>query len=271
MERAERIRRIYSIAIGAFVVALGIAFICVAADIYYSGRGTGVVYTRDIAASRLTALAIPFVILIGLILCGVIFPIYDVKANRAPEDGLKLLLAKKPAGGEGEEYEAANARYNKLAKIRLIVWRCALGLTLGCIIAELVYLLNTSHFKSENITAEILAMVRNVLPWVLVSFAVIIAAAVANGILARKQLVELKTLIKTGNKQPNGEKGEKGEKQSRLARIISVLSSDIALWVVRGVVLVVAVTFIILGALNGGANDVLVKAINICTECIGLG
>lgn len=29
--------------------------------------------------------------------------------------------------------------------------------------------------------------------------------------------------------------------------------------------------FIVLGALNGGARDVLIKAINICTECIGLG
>lgn len=41
--------------------------------------------------------------------------------------------------------------------------------------------------------------------------------------------------------------------------------------VARGVVGAVAVTFIIVGILDGGANDVLVKAINICTECIGLG
>ena len=34
---------------------------------------------------------------------------------------------------------------------------------------------------------------------------------------------------------------------------------------------VLALTFIILGVMNGGARDVLVKAINICTECIGLG
>lgn len=33
----------------------------------------------------------------------------------------------------------------------------------------------------------------------------------------------------------------------------------------------IAVVFIVVGVLNGGANDVLVKAINICTECIGLG
>ena len=32
-----------------------------------------------------------------------------------------------------------------------------------------------------------------------------------------------------------------------------------------------AITLIALGVLNGGMRDVLVKAINICTECIGLG
>nr|WP_251616997.1 CD1871A family CXXC motif-containing protein [Pumilibacter muris] len=32
-----------------------------------------------------------------------------------------------------------------------------------------------------------------------------------------------------------------------------------------------AVSFIIAGIFNGGARDVLIKAVNICTECIGLG
>ena len=40
---------------------------------------------------------------------------------------------------------------------------------------------------------------------------------------------------------------------------------------VRCVLLIAAVILLILGVLNGGLNDVLVKAINICTECIGLG
>ncbi|MBQ7518910.1 MAG: hypothetical protein IJU12_01215 [Clostridia bacterium] len=34
---------------------------------------------------------------------------------------------------------------------------------------------------------------------------------------------------------------------------------------------VLALAFIVLGILNGGLHDVLVKAIQICTECIGLG
>ena len=48
-------------------------------------------------------------------------------------------------------------------------------------------------------------------------------------------------------------------------------TNQILLIVARSAVGVIAVTFIIVGIFNGGANDVLIKAINICTECIGLG
>ena len=41
--------------------------------------------------------------------------------------------------------------------------------------------------------------------------------------------------------------------------------------VIRAVLLVAAGLMIVAGMLNGGMWDVLVKAINICTECIGLG
>ena len=41
-----------------------------------------------------------------------------------------------------------------------------------------------------------------------------------------------------------------------------------ALWVA---LLCVSITLIILGILNGGALDVLAKAVRICSECIGLG
>ncbi len=41
--------------------------------------------------------------------------------------------------------------------------------------------------------------------------------------------------------------------------------------VLRGLVLTAALALILLGILNGSARDVLIKAITICSECIGLG
>ena len=266
MSKAEKIRLIYSIVVGAFAVALGIATICVAANIYYSGRGTGVVFTREIVSSRLKELAIPFFFLVGLIICGVIFPLYDVKAKRRSEDAVRLLANKKPSGGEGEEYTKAEQSYKKFGNARYIVWGVAFGVTLAFAVASLVYLLNTANFKGENITREVLGMVRNVLPFVLCAFVVLVAAAIVNGVLASRQLAALKAMIKNGNGTPAEKKPTKWYE-----KVASALSSDIAIWIIRGVILVVAVAFIIAGALNGGARDVMIKAINICTECIGLG
>ncbi len=43
------------------------------------------------------------------------------------------------------------------------------------------------------------------------------------------------------------------------------------LYIVKVVIIIVAITALIFGALAGGFADVLTKAVNICTECIGLG
>ena len=47
--------------------------------------------------------------------------------------------------------------------------------------------------------------------------------------------------------------------------------SEKAVRIARLALLCLGVLFIILGVSNGGSRDVLIKAINICTECIGLG
>ena len=40
---------------------------------------------------------------------------------------------------------------------------------------------------------------------------------------------------------------------------------------IRALLYGIAVLFVVLGIFNGGMRDVFVKAIQICTECIGLG
>lgn len=266
MTRTERIRQIYSIVIGVFAVALGIALICVAAQIYYSGRGTDTVYTREIVAGRLKIIAIPFMILAGGIICGAVFPVKQVKAAKQDENAVWLLAAK-IKGGDGEEYQGAYNRFVKLVKVRLTVWGVALSATLACTIATLCYVLNAANFADADITASIFKMMQNVLPCIVVMFAFLIAAAITNGVLAKKQVAELKTLLKLGEKNA----APVFNRPEILNKAEFILSHKITLWAVRAVILVVSVTFVFLGIFNGGAHDVLVKAINICTECIGLG
>ena len=40
---------------------------------------------------------------------------------------------------------------------------------------------------------------------------------------------------------------------------------------IRAAVLIIAVLFVIAGVLNGSMEDMFIKAVNICSECIGLG
>ncbi len=266
LNKTEKIRYIYAAFLGVFVVAMGIALICEAADIYYSGQDAGVIFTREIVSERLTALAIPFIILIGFIIVGAIFPLMEVRAKFRPENAERLLSRRIPSGGSGEEYEKAAKNYKTLCLRRLILWLCTGAVLLGCTIAVLVYMLNAANFPAENITQEIFKMVQNVLPWIAVAFAALVTAAILGGINVKKRVNEIKLLIKHGNGEP-----AVPENNAVVAKAKRILSDDKTLWIVRGIVFVVAVTFIIVGIFNGGAHDVLVKAINICTECIGLG
>lgn len=266
MEKSEKFRLIYSIFLGVFTVAVGIAIICVAADIYYSGKGADIIYSREIVGDRLLKLAIPIIFLIAAIIFGAIFPLYQVKAKRQPEDTLKKLRNKIPQSGEGQ-FSAARAAYKKATIVKLVAWLVALAVALTAAIVTLVYLVNTANFAGEEITEEIFAMVRNILPWLAASLGAAVAATVVCGVFANKQVAAAKTMIKTGDKSTCVQKQE----PKFISFIKALVDKPAFVWAVRGALFVIAVVFIVLGIVNGGAKDVLIKAINICTECIGLG
>lgn len=274
MEKSQRTKLIYSVFIAVFAVAIGLAIICVAADIYYSGKGTDVIYSREIVADRLGKLAIPLLFFIASVIVGFIFPLYEVKAKAKSEDAVKKLVSHIPNGGDSEEYLAAEKEYKKYKIIRLSVWCGALAVALAGAIYTLCYLTNTAHFQGEEITSEILGLVKSVLVWALVALVLLAVASTVNGIIAKKQVKVIGLMIKHGKRSDENavdDEPKSDGKRDFLDKVKKIWNSKITLWVVRGVIFVIGVTFIIVGALNGGAHDVLLKAVNICTECIGLG
>ncbi len=95
-------------------------------------------------------------------------------------------------------------------------------------------------------------MLVHVAPWVAAAFTALLAASFVCARSVEKEIAVLKKAEKTG-KQP-----------SPAARHMPVGALRMALYAA-------ALVLIVWGVLNGGMRDVLVKAINICTECIGLG
>ncbi len=68
-----------------------------------------------------------------------------------------------------------------------------------------------------------------------------------------------------------GVKNEDSEQPARGSRIRCEQTALKRPALLQAVIVVVAVILIIAGISNGGARDVLVKAVTICSECIGLG
>ena len=269
MNKSEKVRRIYAIVLSVLIVATSIALICVAADIYYSGKGTDVIYSPAIVADRLKKLAIPLMIVIAAIIAGALFPLYETKAKRLSEETLRKLQRRMPKEGEGEEFAAAQTAYRKMKITKIAVWCSGIAVALAGSVIVLVYLCIAEHFTGTDFTAlvtHILNLVKVAMPCTVVALGVLIAASYVNGYCSKKQVEAIKTMIRFGSKEV-----ELPSELKVLDKVNKVASHDITLWVVRGVVFALAVTFIILGILNGGARDVLVKAINICTECIGIG
>ena len=116
----------------------------------------------------------------------------------------------------------------------IVVWSVCTVFAVVTSIATIVYLIVLSLSDGADINVEILVLLKNVLPLLFMTCALSIGALIYECV--------------------NAHKGQR-----------------ICVYVVRLVIFSVAVVFLVIGIFNGGKDDVLMKAINICTECIGLG
>lgn len=240
------------------LATLGLAaFLCwQCMDIYFTGNRPGnldesgvhiaQVYTAQEVGARLAPLALP-VIGYAALIC--VTAAADARAPKKPEppamtQANRLRLLKRRAGTlpEGAVREERLRRHTRIA---------ALAVLLLCAVACLAYLLDGSNFTSWELESVMGQMLLHVLPWVALGFAAAYAAAWRCDRSMARECALLQGL-KGGADLPAPE------------RALPANALRIGLYGV-------AIVFIVLGVMNGGLYDVLVKAIHICTECIGLG
>lgn len=246
------------LAVATVLVALLLIWQC--ADIYRVGTSAanqganGVriadIYSREIVGERFGRIS--WSVWIWLVLFVVsLFLHSDQKAKEnvrmQPADQLKLLLVRK----EKTEEMLANEKKRKMM-VGVVAVVCVI-----CSIGAIWYLTRPSSFASRDLEPVMAQMMFHVVPWVVVAFAAVLVGQYFYGKLVKEELALAKKAPVKQNKPDDDQIMSKTHaKKQTIARLI---------------VLALAVVFIVAGILNGGMFDVFVKAINICTECIGLG
>lgn len=253
MQNKKVLDRLFLIIVSILTVLMGVIFIIQVLRIYYGNEAT---FTREICGKFLLQM-LPIIILwIVTVVASYIY--FKIKKN--PEKNFaKITYAAKLKNLEAmcpyveEEYELINKekKKRKIAMIINIVVLCI------CAIMSLGYLLNVKHFDSSgDLTKQAIDMGIHLLPWVIIAFGSMIGTTIYEEISSKKSIELVKLVIKN-----NGKK-EAVKYENKNAKTLNII---------RGVLVGVALILIVVGIFDGGAADVLQKAINICTECIGLG
>lgn len=268
--KQNKIRFCCEIALAVLTVAVALLFIIEVADIYYSGDE--VVFSREIVGERLKILVAPMVIwIVAVIACfvlSVLYPSAEKKKKTSEYERVRRLKKKIPVC-DGEEFATAKKELFKYETVRYVLYGVASCFAVATAIVAIVYLSDVGRFRSGKINTDILLLVKNVFPFIIVSFALFISAVIYDALTAKKELKLISVMLVTGKGKPIVS-NPLTEKITPIKQTLTKNSEKI-IWVTRAVVFVVAVVFIGLGISNGGVRDVLYKAVNICTECIGLG
>lgn len=278
--RKRLLKSVYTVCFSVLTAVIGLLFIVQAWSIFRSAeRGA---FTPARISGHFNQIAVPVVfwalaLLVNIVL-GYVYP--DPKERVKPyfesKDRIRRLQKRLPK-------DSASRRTGKTDVLSLATGVAAAAFAVVAVIVSLVYLLDKSYtpvlsetiFTGHNGAADRLL---RVLLWCGGAMIWLIAAVIFDEYLAKRKEEKIKREIanNAANKRKVGENATAGTEQeeakaSKFARIKKTLGSEKAVWCIRAAVGVLGIAFVIAGICNGGMADVLKKAINICTQCIGLG
>lgn len=248
-EQKKKIHLIYGIAVSIVAVIAGICLMVACVGIYRGGA-----FSREAVAQAFAPIAVPVYLCLALVIGGFIL-------DAALPFAGKKKLEKQPAFilrrlREKTDLSLCDSELTqKLLSPRESSRRCTIICAVINAVAAvvfLVYALNGSNFHRSEINESMIRAMYLFLPCLAVSFGSAIFCQYYN----RKRIEEEIALLRQA-KDCTCEKATLPQPR----RLIP--------W--QAALIVVAVVLIVVGYTGGGFRDVLTKAVNICTECIGLG
>ena len=279
--KAKLVRRYFEIFLSLLTVAVGILFIVQACGIFADAGYVQGGYTRETVGTRFLYICAPFFIWIAAIIAGfvlsLVYPIAPKKSVLSNNSlALKRLTSKIPEGS-GESYDA-NLKTVKNERLTRFITVIALTVVLiVCIIISCIYLFNIGNFRGTEPNEAMFNMFKFVGPFVLTAFVCAVIAEIITKLSIKKELNAVKGMIANGKGAPartdvqNPVDKIADKVRAKTAVLTNKKTSSIIRICVVSALGAFALTFIILGMFNGGMYAVWQKAMQICTECIGLG
>ena len=250
--------RVYLILQAALCILLVVLLSVSAVSIYREGAARKAehpleaIYTREIAAERFAPIAPLFFASIGLMIAGLVLGVKDENADKPVRDSelaRDLIVAR--VAEPSEDMRKARSRQKLLL-------RGGWGVFAVCMLPILIYIVNPAHFPQEDLEGMFYGLIRVVIPWTALGL-----CALAVTFILREKWVLAEAEAAQARIREEKELGIKPEPgkapQPKNMRPLQIM------------LVIAAIGFIVAGVFNGSARDVLYKAINICTECVGLG
>ena len=238
------IHRIYGIVLSVSAIAAGICLIAACLQIKSQGEHP---FSPEAVSTAFSAISVPIYICLALIIGGFILDGFF------PAEPKKALPPKQHEAMAKKLYKNASPELmrNKLRSKRLFVNQLTLiWLVIGSLLF-LLYALNGKNFALETINS---AMIKGTV-WLVVCMTLPFCHAVFAAYYAKRSYAKEISLLKESGITPNH----------------SPAAAPQHLYWIRWAILTLGIAMVVVGAVNNGTEDVLTKAVNICTECVGLG
>ena len=254
-ENMVRYHRIYNIVLSIVIVIAGICLMAGCLSISQSGDQP---FSRESVAATFSGIAFPVILCLVMTILSFLFEGISPSEKEStpkfkPYQAIvnRLHLTRDFMNCDEalrQEIMGLQKKRRTLITIRTVILAVSS-------IAFLIYALNSSHFHQSEINSSMINAMLVLIPCLLVSFAYSLYVSLTDDKLLEK---EIELIKKIPSLEQERVKPEPFDDSKRMNYI-------------RCTVIAFALFFMISGFIAGGTIDVLAKAINICTECIGLG
>lgn len=252
----KRIRAVYAVVLSIVILITGLCLMAACVEIYRSGDHP---FSSQAVAESFSAIAIPVYLCLALIAGSFILEAVLPVEKKKPtvQKQYALILRKLHTTYALDNCAESSAIYAQQRSRKLHYTVSAGLLALGAIVF-LIYGLNPNNYHQTQINGSMIRAMLVMLPCLAIPFGYCVFTAYYAKASIAKEIDIAKQAVSNGC--------------PKAAAPVPVSSGKTSTQqILRWGLLCVAVGILVYGFFAGGTADVLTKAVNICTECVGLG